>query len=821
MADTAETNANAPQPPASWRDVWQLPAIILAGGLFIAGAYKAFTSIPAPDFRSFLTAAEHRIEAREFEPAIELLNAEVFPYVGTEKLSTEERGEFHRLMARALSGGQNELGISREDNNRNIIASYLEAETLKVKLTSSDLAALADAYIAVGEFDRARRRADEMPPSDRARRVAIYRRLAEAAMRPGARRDDLALELVTGMLTDPDLAQDDRAWALARQAEIQIDKGFAEEAINRLLRELPRLDKVAAAERGTLHLLLGRGYLETLAVDAAAQQLDHAATLIEPNDPRRAQLDVMQGEVLSLRGENAAAREKFEGVIEAGTTLRWLLSAELGLGQSAAATGDDDAARKAFDSLADRLLKGETSREVTPTRLCDILTRRADERFERDQPELALRFAALAERVIGEANTPAPTILRLAQCHRRLADDIINSVKSTSTTAMVLAELDPATRAQARSHLMAAGSYFRRHSDLVVLTDVEAYSRSLWEAGDAFDRAGDQESAMRIFQLYASERADDPRQPEARFRLAQSYQARGDLENAAAIYRDLTRSRGPDGAGPFADLSAVPLARCMLLDASPDNDAEAEQILRQVTAGATGGPNTPSFREAVLELANHFYRRNDFDQAIERFDEAVRRYPTDPQAVGARFKLADSMRLSVIEIDKALQTALPPVERIRLERTKEDRLRRAMDLFESVRRELDAKDDRRRTGAEETFLRNSYFYLGECAFRLRDYEAAIQYYNQSKDRYAQDPASLVAMTQVVSCHLRQNDLKRARAANERAKRFYASLPAAVWDDPTLPMTRQDWERWLEATARLWKDDNTVETAAGEEAQAPE
>jgi tetratricopeptide (TPR) repeat protein len=144
-----------------------------------------------------------------------------------------------------------------------------------------------------------------------------------------------------------------------------------------------------------------------------------------------------------------------------------------------------------------------------------------------------------------------------------------------------------------------------------------------------------------------------------------------------------------------------------------------------------------------------------------------------------------------------------------------------MDLFESVRRELDAKDDRRRTGAEETFLRNSYFYLGECAFRLRDYEAAIQYYNQSKDRYAQDPASLVAMTQVVSCHLRQNDLKRARAANERAKRFYASLPAAVWDDPTLPMTRQDWERWLEATARLWKDDNTVETAAGEEAQAPE
>jgi hypothetical protein len=106
---------------------------------------------------------------------------------------------------------------------------------------------------------------------------------------------------------------------------------------------------------------------------------------------------------------------------------------------------------------------------------------------------------------------------------------------------------------------------------------------------------------------------------------------------------------------------------------------------------------------------------------------------------------------------------------------------------------------------------------------MKDYEAAITHYNAAKDRYNQDPAALVAMTQIVSCHLRQGDLKRAQAANERAKRFYSGLPVAVWDDPTLPMTRQDWERWLDSTSRLWADAGPVpgtQSAAATDPNSP-
>lgn len=821
MSQTPATNPETAQPaqaapPATWGDVWQIPALVLGAGLLIAGAVHATSLIPKPDLSAPLEHATSQIDHAEFDEAISTLNTGIFPYLNTENLTPEQRADFHRLMGRALYLGQRALGIDRKDNNENIAASYEEAEKFHAELPPADVAYLADTYLSLARFDDARQRADSLPASERSRRLTLYRRLVDESMSPQHHRDEAAFELVSMMLTDPQLPIDDRAWALARQAELQLNRGYAEDALNRLLRELPRLDTVNARQRGPLHLLLARSYVETQALDAADAQLVIADQLLPSDDARRPQLIVLQAQILAMKGDHTNAREKFRQVLDAAPPARWRLAAEYGLAKSASIMDDDEEALAAYNRLAALFASGEKSREVSPVLAAESLTRRADDRFERGDTELALSYADLAERVVGEAATPAPTLLRLAAAHRRVADEIIEAVKQKSTSDVALADLDPATRAQARSHLAAAAAYYRRHADKVVLIDVQQYSDSLWAAGDCYDRAGDQEAATRIFQMYAAERPGDPRQPEARFRLAQAFQVRGDLENAATIYRDLIRSRNDadSGSGPWADASEVPLARCLLLDGNAENDAEAEQILTTVASGQMGGPEAGNFRQAVFELGNLYYRKGDYDNAIERFDEALTRYSTDPQAGAARFKLADSLRLSAVDIEKSLAQALPPAEKVRLEATRTDRLRRAITLFETVRRDLDTKDARRRTAAEETYLRNSYFYMGEAAFRLKDYDTAITHYNAAKDRYSQDPAALVAMTQIVSCHLKQGDMKRAQAANERAKRFYAGIPASVWDDPTLPMTRQDWERWLDATSQLWGNDGNATKTAG-------
>lgn len=810
----------AGKPALTWRDVWQVPLLVLSVGVVCSAAYRALTLVPKPDLHRPITDAEKLLEDGKPREAIELLNKDLFPYVGTDKLDDELQGEFHRLMGRSLFLGQRELGIDREDNNKNIADSYLEAEALLKRLPAVDESYLAETYVALGELDKARRRADKLPQADRERKLELYKSLVNGSMKPGASRDEQAFDLVTAMLGDPELTSEERAWALSRQAELQLERGFAEDAINRLLRELPRLEDVPASERGTLHMQLARAYLETGSIEPALRQLEMADTLVPEDDSRRALLGVMQGRAAMMRGDQPMAREHFEGVLGKAPPPRWQLAAEMGLAQSAAAMDDDEESQAAWERVVHALTSGEGTREVTATRSAELLTARADDRFARGKMEEALKYAMLALRCTGEAKVAPATIERLAMCHRALADELIAAVKKSSTSDIALADLDPATRVEVKSHLLSAADYFRKHADRVVLSDVNAYSQSLWMAGDCYDRGGDQEAALRIFQLYASDRPGDPRQPEARFRLAQALQARGDLENAASIYQDLVRSRdaADQASGPWADASEVPLARVMLLDANDENDAEAEQILRSVAGGAIGGPDTPAFRDAVFELANHYYRKGDYDRAIERFDEAAKRYPSDPRALGSTFKLGDSLRLGAADIDRALTQALPPAEKLRLESTKRERLGRAMTLFEEVRRKTEASDERRRSASAEAFMKNAYFYLGECAFRLRDYDTAIARYNAAKDRFPQDPASLVAMTQIVSCHLRQGDVKRAKAANERAKRFYASLPGSVWDDPTLPMTRADWERWLEATAELWNQSDGTRVANTEEAE---
>jgi tetratricopeptide (TPR) repeat protein len=111
-------------------------------------------------------------------------------------------------------------------------------------------------------------------------------------------------------------------------------------------------------------------------------------------------------------------------------------------------------------------------------------------------------------------------------------------------------------------------------------------------------------------------------------------------------------------------------------------------------------------------------------------------------------------------------------------------------------------------------LRNASFYLGDCAFDLADYETAIRQYDAAREKYPKDPASLVAMIQIVNAYVEQGDLKRARTANDRAKRFYESLPESAWTDPNLPIGQAEWQRWLDAMGRL------MPAAAGVEGGAP-
>ena len=120
-----------------------------------------------------------------------------------------------------------------------------------------------------------------------------------------------------------------------------------------------------------------------------------------------------------------------------------------------------------------------------------------------------------------------------------------------------------------------------------------------------------------------------------------------------------------------------------------------------------------------------------------------------------RYKLADACRLSAAAIDKDLREAMPQARREALERLRGERLTLATAAYQQVIDGVDAKDRRRVTDLEKLVRRNSAFYLGDCAFELGDYSRAIDQYDVARQRYADDPASLVAMVQIVNSYVAQ------------------------------------------------------------------
>jgi len=248
--------------------------------------------------------------------------------------------------------------------------------------------------------------------------------------------------------------------------------------------------------------------------------------------------------------------------------------------------------------------------------------------------------------------------------------------------------------------------------------------------------------------------------------------------------------------------SHVPLARCYLLVSKDSEIGKAEEHLASVLDGTYFAPDSPQYREALNELGQVYRRVGRYPEAIERLREAIERYPESEERVRLIFNLADSLRLSASEIDEELGLAMPQSRRIELKKLRESRLEEAMTMYDGVRETIDGKPPARRTPLEDIFLRNSLFYRGDCAFELGEFAEAIEFYDAAAQRYAEDPASIVAMVQIVNCYAALEQWRQAKTAHVRAKSRLEEIPQSVWERGDMPMQREHWERWLDASIRL-------------------
>lgn len=797
------------------RSLWPIPMLVIAAALLGSGVWLTLSQRPKADASVPLREAEAMVERGDHPGAIDVLNGPALGFLDSGTATPNQQQRFFLCRARAFAGAQAALAISRRENHERIVADLKKVEDLGGDLEPADAAMLVESMIALGEVDESLRRIAGLGDGQRDRKLRLTRLLVEHNLSqrdPGQRRDELTLDLLARMSTDADLPMDDRAWVVAKQAELLLSLDRVEDAITKLLREIQRLRDLPQERQGELYVLLGRSYLEAGQPENASKQLDAADRLLDRGSLFRADAAVLSGRIAQAQGEagRERARDRYAMVVAEFSSSRAYLPAVLGLAEIEGAMREFDRSIEYYLELAEAIRRSDPPPPPQADRsavTASLLTR-FDELTAAGDVATALRYGNIAESLYSGRDALHVLVSSLARAHRRLADEQLEAARIQNSADFTVKDLDPATRAEVKRHYLAAGEYFRRHAEQMAGENSAAYADSLWNAADSFDLAGDLEEARKAFSAYVDGAADnDPNRPAAAFRLAQIFQAEGDYAAAEAIYETLRESAGerqrPGSAGSWSDRAVVPLAMCYLQDTDAENDVRAEALLSQMVDGTVLSPDAKDYREALVALGNLLYAQGRYPEAIARLEEILNRYaddasPLGPRLEAVRFKLADSHRLEAARIGETLRSAHSQVVEAELRADRADHLRQAITIYEQTRKALEAAPQARLTDLDKTFLRNASFYIGDCAFELGEYSRAIAAYDAAALAYVDDPASLVAMVQIVNAYVAQSQWAQARTANERARRHLARFPDEVWDRRDLPMGKQHWERWLAA-----------------------
>jgi tetratricopeptide (TPR) repeat protein len=774
--------------------------LALAGLLLASGVVAAILTRPRGNADAPLREARALVEQSRFKAAADLINEQFLPFVARGQATPQQEQEALRLRAHAIFQGQRLADEDLPANYAAVTEDYARAESLGAALSPFEQFEDGWSLAGLGRLEPAARRARSIPDSERPMRHLLVRRIVEKGLAESGGTSSLALDLLTDLLSEPALAETERSWGIARQAELLLAAGHADDAVDRLLREMQRVQDAPRSRRAEMHYLLGRAYHQSGRVAMALSQLQVADSLLEAADPLRAEIGVMVGRILKdSPGQLERAKERFAEVIGDFARSPAYPAALFGLAECLAKEGLDEPAAEMFARVVGELSRGVQRADMTPAIVRASLIAHAQNREQAEDYERAIAYATLAEQIDPPGAAPPDVLRAVASARKKRALALLRAAGATDAAAARLNEVD---RQQVKRLLLGAGRYFREHARGT--SDPATFAESLWEAADAFDRAGDAEEAARAFADYVERATDnDPRRPEARFRLAQVLQSTREYASAADHYRQLLQSRA--ASGPWAIRSIVPLAQCLLRDADPDNDAEAERLLLGAVDGSELAPEAEEFRAGLVELGRLLYETKRYEEAIRRITEALDRYPADPSADLLRYRLADCYRLSAARLEQELsgaEGAIPESERLDKDAARRDRLRRALALYEQVRQALDARDPSSLSPLEQVQHRNTCFYLGDCAYDLGDYPAAISAYDAARQRYPNEPASLVAMVQIVNAYVQQGEWAKARVANEAAKRHLARLPHEAWASPDMPMERRHWERWLNSSTLL-------------------
>jgi tetratricopeptide (TPR) repeat protein len=343
------------------------------------------------------------------------------------------------------------------------------------------------------------------------------------------------------------------------------------------------------------------------------------------------------------------------------------------------------------------------------------------------------------------------------------------------------------------------------------MTDEAVSSTATWQAANALDLAGEHQRRAEVLEGFIRERPGNTRVPEALLRLGQTYQAIDAYDKAIDAYQqnltDFPRTY-------WAVQCLVPLAECFLDTRQME---KAEQTLLRVVDRqpedpmALIKPEAQEYRDSLFRLGDLYIQSEQYEKAIGRFEEALRRYPEDKRSDRVAFLMADAYRRSAAQIRADLKDPKKVAFKDELKVQHQDRLKRAEELFAQVIERYRNRSQDSLADLDRQYVKLSHFYRADSIYDrsyladpsdMQPYVQALQRYDEAAWLYQYDSVAMSAYVQIVNCYLRMGNIHEARKALRRAGWALRNIPDDRFD-PALPGGgREYWEKylsWLEKT----------------------
>ncbi len=377
-----------------------------------------------------------------------------------------------------------------------------------------------------------------------------------------------------------------------------------------------------------------------------------------------------------------------------------------------------------------------------------------------------------------------------------LSAEVLRAAARAQTLKMESAPADEAKifAASARNNLRLAAQTYSKLAEL--RTTSRAYPDDLWNAAECFVEGRDFQNAAKLLELYLKNELRR-RRARALLILGEAHMAISNPDKALEALQECIDDYPHDPASYQARLL---VAKAHL---EKGESSKAELLLRANLESGYLTPRSTEWRDSLFALGWLLEVEGRYQDAIGRLEEAVERYPDAPQAIEARYLIAESYRRFAQQAREKFEADTIETSRIGHAKQLQQYLTSAIEQYEQVQTILTRREQQREPNLlEQAILRNCYFARGAALCDLGRYEDAIRMYSTATNLYRGEPEVLEAFLQIANCYRRLNRPDEARGVLAQAKAALARIDTAADFTQTTTYTRDEWGQVLDQMISL-------------------